>query len=53
MRPLRVVMLDVDPQHALEVAAVEDQQPVKTFGADGSNEPLGDGRLLAAPAWAS
>ena len=25
VRPLRVVMLDVDPQHALEVAAVEDQ----------------------------
>jgi hypothetical protein len=34
--PLRVVVLDVDAQDAFEVAAVEDQQPVETLGADGS-----------------
>jgi hypothetical protein len=36
-------MLDEDAQHALEVAAVEDQQPVEALGADGSDESLGDG----------
>jgi hypothetical protein len=39
-------MLDEDAQHALEVAAVEDQQPVEAFGADGSDEPLSDGVCL-------
>jgi hypothetical protein len=46
MRPLRVVVLDEDAQDAFEVAAVEDQQPVQAFGADGSDEPLGDGVCL-------
>ena len=32
-------------QHALEVAAVEDQQPVEAFAADGSDETLGDETL--------
>jgi hypothetical protein len=48
MRSLRVVVLDVDAQHALEVAAVEDQQPVEAFGADGSDETLGDGVAFGA-----
>jgi hypothetical protein len=42
-------MLDEDAQHAFEVAAVEDQQPVETFGADGSDEPLGDRVCLRRP----
>jgi hypothetical protein len=46
VRPVNVVMLDEDAQRALEVAAVEDQQPVQAFGADGSDEPLGDGVCL-------
>jgi hypothetical protein len=29
MRPLRVVVVDVDAEHMLEVATVEDQQPVQ------------------------
>jgi hypothetical protein len=33
VRPLRVVVRDEDAQDALEVAAVEDQQPVEAFGA--------------------
>ncbi|HEX5853750.1 MAG TPA: hypothetical protein VFY36_11730 [Solirubrobacteraceae bacterium] len=41
--PLRVVVLKADPQDALEMATVEDQQPVEAFGAGGSNEPPGDG----------
>jgi hypothetical protein len=46
VRPLRVVVVDVDAQDALEVTAVEDQQPVEAFGADGSDEALGDGVCL-------
>ena len=29
-----VVVLDVDPQHLLEVAAADNQQPVQALGAD-------------------
>ena len=29
-----VVMLDVDPEDLLQVAAADDQQPVQAFGAD-------------------
>src|SRR6266516_2825247 len=39
-------MVDVDAQHALEVAAIQDQQPVETLGADGADEPLGVGVCL-------
>jgi hypothetical protein len=42
-----------DAQDTVEVAAVEDQQSVEAFSADGSDEPLGDGGLLAASARAS
>jgi hypothetical protein len=38
----RGCMVDEDAQHLLAVTAVEDQQPVETFGADGADEPLGD-----------
>jgi hypothetical protein len=34
VRPLRVVVLDVGARDALEVAAVEDQEPVEAFAAD-------------------
>ena len=46
---LRVVVLDVDAEDALEVAAVEDEQPVEAFAAGGSNEALGDGVCLRRP----
>src|SRR5437763_987747 len=36
-------------QHPLEVAAVEDQQPVETFRADGSDEALRDSVCLRRP----
>jgi hypothetical protein len=49
VRPLAVVVVDEDAQHLLEVAAVEDQQPVETFGADGSGKPLGDRVRLRCP----
>ena len=49
MRPLRVLVIDVDAEHPLELASVEDQQPVETLGADGSDEALRDGVRLRRP----
>ena len=46
VRPVLVVVLDVLAQDAFDVAAVEDQQPVQALGADGSDEPFGDGVRL-------
>ncbi len=42
MRPLAVVMVDVDAKHAFEVTAVEDQQQVQTLRTYGSDEALRD-----------
>jgi hypothetical protein len=39
----RVGVLDVDAQHAFEVAVVDDQQPVQTFAADGEGCQNSDG----------
>jgi hypothetical protein len=46
VRPVDVVVVDVDAQDAVEVAAVDDQQPVQALGADGPDEALG-GRVGA------
>jgi hypothetical protein len=40
MRPVAVVMVGEDAKYSLEVAAVEDEQPVETLGTGGANEPL-------------
>jgi hypothetical protein len=40
MRPLAVVMVDVDAEYAFEVASVEDQQPVEALRTDCSDEAL-------------
>jgi len=40
--PLAVVVVDVDAEHAFEVAAVEDQHPVETLGTHGADEALRD-----------
>src|SRR5262245_14451266 len=42
MRPLAVVVLDEDPEDALEITAVDGHQPVKTLRANSAHEPLGD-----------
>jgi hypothetical protein len=42
MSPLAVVVVDVDAEDMLEVAAVEDQQPVEALTADGADEAFGD-----------
>jgi hypothetical protein len=40
MRPLGVVVVDVDAEDTFEVATVEDQQPVETLRTHGSDEAL-------------
>jgi len=42
VRPLAVVVVEVDAKDALQVSAVEDQQPIETLGTHGSDEALGD-----------
>ena len=42
MWPLAVVVVDVDAKDMLEVAAVENQQPVEALRADGADEAFGD-----------
>jgi hypothetical protein len=42
VRSMAVVVVGVDAEHALEVAAVHDQEPVETLSADGADEALGD-----------
>jgi len=37
-----VVVLDEDAQHSLEVAPVEDEDPVEALGAGGADEALGE-----------
>src|SRR6266545_188131 len=49
VRPLAVVVVDVDAQHAFEVLAVEDQQPVQTLGAHGPEEAFRDRVCLRRP----
>jgi hypothetical protein len=39
---LGVVVVEVDPQEVVKVAAVEDEQPVEALRADRSEEAFGD-----------
>jgi hypothetical protein len=38
----RVVVVDEDAKHMLEMAAIEDQQPVETLSTDGADVALGE-----------
>jgi hypothetical protein len=38
--PRGVVVLDVDAEDVLELAAAEDEEPVETFAADGADSAL-------------
>ena len=42
VRPLGVVVVDIDAEDMLEVATVEDQQPVEALGTHRSDEAFGD-----------
>src|SRR5215216_5059207 len=44
-----VVVLDVDPEDLLEVAAADDQQPVQALGADCPHPALGERVRLGCP----
>src|SRR4029453_17918364 len=44
-------MLDEDPEHPFEMAAVEDQEPVETLRADGADEALGNRVRLRRSHW--
>jgi hypothetical protein len=39
---MAVVVMDEDAKDTLEVASVQDQEPVEALGADGPHEALGD-----------
>src|SRR5262245_44903317 len=41
--PVRVVVVDVDAQDALELPAADDQEPVEAVAADRSNPAFGEG----------
>jgi hypothetical protein len=42
VRPVGVVVIDVDAEHMLEMAAVHDEEPIEAFSADGADEALGN-----------
>jgi hypothetical protein len=46
-----VEVVDVDAEHALEVALDRDQGPVEALGADGADEALGDRVRLRRSDW--
>jgi hypothetical protein len=41
--PVLVVVAAVNPQHVLEMAVAEDEDPVEAVGANGAYPTLGDG----------
>ena len=43
VRTVLVVMLHIEPQHTNKLAAADNQQPVKTLSAHGTDPPFGDG----------
>jgi hypothetical protein len=43
MWPMSVVVLDICAERALELAATEDQHPVKALAPYGADEALGEG----------
>jgi hypothetical protein len=42
VRPMSVVMINVDGQDALEVTRIQNEQPIETFGTDRPNESFRD-----------
>jgi hypothetical protein len=49
MRAVAVVVVDEDKEHSLEVAPVENEEPIETLGADGADEALCDRIRLGRP----
>ncbi len=51
MRPVGVVVVDVDAEDALELLAAGDQEPVEAVAADGADEAFGEGVCLRGAEW--
>src|SRR5512133_4383034 len=49
MRAMGVVVLDVHPEHLVQVPATHDEHPVQALGADGPNPPLRVGAGVRRP----
>ena len=49
MRPMAVVMVDVDAKHLLKLSPADDQDPVKAVAADGADPALGERVRLRRP----
>ncbi len=52
MRPVTVVMIDVDAEHLLELSPADDQDPVETVTSDGADPALGKPTQRSANAFA-
>ena len=48
---MHVVVIDEEAEDVLEVAAVQDQEPVEALAAGGTDEPLRDRVRLWSPHW--
>ena len=49
MRPVAVVMVDVDAEHLLELSPADDQDPVEAVAADGADPAPGERICLRRP----
>ena len=49
MRPMAVVMIDVDTEHLLELSPADDQDPVEAVPADGADPAFGERVRLRGP----
>jgi hypothetical protein len=49
MRPMAVVVVDVDAEHLLELSPADDQDPVEAVAADGADPALGERVRLRRP----
>ena len=49
MRPVAVVMVDVDAEHVLELSPADDQHPVEALAPDGADPALGERVRLRRP----
>ena len=49
MRPMRVVVVDVDAKDTFKLSAAADQEPVEAVAADGAHPALGERVRLRRP----
>jgi hypothetical protein len=49
MRPVAVVVVDVDAEHLLKLSPADDRDPVEAFAADGADPALGECVRLRRP----